>query len=162
MVIEYTFTTGKDLDTRSRIVVPQIGTYVGWSWPPDPSGILQWAGDNTGPSGTESVAIDMIKFRLLYPNFNELIIDCRAQWFSEVGTTPVGLKITVYRGGSLVKENFAWKNPTSTFSKTLDSKLKIIGLASQSQTIGQRVATVKYNLLTGKGLINANDSTVYP
>jgi hypothetical protein len=77
----------------------------------------------------------------------------------------VGLKITLYTGGTIQKtpDNFGFQNPTATSSKVLDLTLKFITLQSTNgQSIGQRIATISYNVNNGIGSINPNDVTVYP
>lgn len=173
IVIEYTFTTGSDLDTRTCLAVPFVGSsdgklYVGWGQAIGvPNGsiitpnILGWGGDNTG-TGRESAVFDVNYFKALYPSTNNIVIDCRAQWYGAVGTTPVGLKITLYQGGTIQKVGYGFENPTATSSTLLDLTLQYITLQTQnSMSIGERIATVSYNLLTGVGSVNSTDTTTY-
>ena len=92
-----------------------------------------------------------------------MVIDCRAQWYGTVGTTPVGLKITLYQGGVINKVGFGYENPTATASTILNLTLKNITLYSQTPTsVGERIATINYNILTGVGSVNSSNVTVYP
>jgi hypothetical protein len=163
ILIEYTFDTGLDLDTRTRLASPAIGSYLGWG---RASGtqptIIAWGGDNTG-IGTEAVLINVANFKIQYPQVENIVVDCRAQWYGTVGTTPVGLKVTLYQGGEISPYGFTWINETSTSQQVLDTKLKNITLLSTDpNSIGSRVATLKYNLVTGVGFLESNDTTVYP
>jgi hypothetical protein len=173
IVIEYTFDTGEDLDTRTRLAVPAVGSsngklYVGWGQanrvPTNNTAtpnILRWGGDNTG-TGRESALFDVNYFKGLYPSTQNIVIDCRAQWYGVIGTTPVGLKITLYQGGAMQKVGYGFDNPTATSSTVLDLTLQYITLYSQSSaSIGNRIATVSYNVLTGAGSINSTDTTTY-
>jgi len=163
IVIEYRFLSGRDLDTRTRIAEPKIGNYLGWGFPastiPD---ILQWSGDNTG-TGTEAILFNVKNFRELNPTVTNLVLDCRAQWYSVVGTDPIRLRVSTYLGGTMVKEGFNWVNPTATRTSVLDSDLKTVVLKSTSPTsIGERVAVFKYDLENNLGFLDPTDETVYP
>jgi hypothetical protein len=171
IVIEYTFDTGGDLDTRTRLAVPAVSNgklYVGWGQangvPTNntaPPNILRWGGDNRG-TGRESALFDVKYFKGLYPSTQNIVIDCRAQWYGVIGTTPVGLKITLYQGGVMQQVGYGFDNPTATSSTVLDLTLQYITLYSQSSaSIGNRIATVSYNVLTGAGSINSTDTTTY-
>jgi hypothetical protein len=173
IVVEYTFDTGEDLDTRTRLAVPAVGSsngklYVGWGQanrvPTNNTAtpnILRWGGDNTG-TGRESAVFDVNYFKSLYPSAHDIIIDCRAQWYGIVGTTPVGLKITLYQGGAIQAVGYGFENPTATSSTVLDLTLKNVTLFSQnSASIGDRIATISYNVLTGAGSVNSTDTTTY-
>jgi hypothetical protein len=178
MVIEYTFTTGLDLDSKTRLAVPSVAAsngklYVGWRQAtgvpnadfefPNPN-ILSWGGDNIGV-GRESAVFDFNEFKRLYPTTNNIVIDCRALWYREVSPDPVGLKITLYQGGTIQKtsDEYGFENPTATSSIVLDLTLKYITLfTTDPESVGDRIATVKYNLLTGVGSVDSTDDTIYP
>jgi hypothetical protein len=164
IIIEYAFADGRDLDTRTRIVTPAVGTYVGWGFNETVSTILLWSGDNTG-IGRESVLLNVDSFKNNYPGNAEILVDCRAQWFGEIGTAPVGLNITLYQGGEMVQDEggFKWNNPTAMLVKTLGLTFSPITLYSQDDTsIGERIATLRYNVLTGVGYLDSTDTTEYP
>jgi hypothetical protein len=98
LMVQYEFTDGQDLDTRTRIVTPDIGQdttveYIGYGANycsgsgdyatagiyPLASGnnyILKHACDNTG-QGFEAVLINLNNFTTAYPAENEITIDCR-------------------------------------------------------------------------------------
>ena len=161
IVIEYKFLTGRDLDTRTRIALPAIGDYSGWGFDDIVPDLLEWGGDNTG-IGTETVLLKVANFRSQYPSVEDIIIDCRAQWYNQSSTDPVGLKISMYIGGTMVKDEFDWINPTATSTQTLDVNLTVISVLSQEPAdIGQRIATFKYNLSTGEGYLDPTDTTIY-
>jgi hypothetical protein len=163
IVIEYTFLTGRDLDTRTRIALPAIGDYSGWGFVDLVPNLLEWGGDNTG-IGTETALLKVANFRSQYPSVENIIVDCRAQWYNQVSSDPVGLKISMYIGGTMIKDedNFNWTNPTATATQILDVNLKVISLFSQeSADIGQRISTFNYNLVTGEGYLDPTDTTVY-
>ena len=163
IVIEYTFDTGQDLDTRTRLAVPAIGSYLGWGQSPGThDDVIQWGGDNTG-IGTEAALFNVINFKAQNPTVANIVIDCRAQWYSQVGTTPAGLKVTLYTGGSMVKNGYTWTNPTATKQQIFDNKLTLVTLLSTSSaSTGQRIATLKYNVVSGEGILDTTDVTAYP
>jgi hypothetical protein len=168
IVLTYQFTNGSDLDTRTRIVTPNIGQtaagdYIGWGqqsiWP-SVNPILKWGGNNTG-TGYESVLIDLIQFKSQYPSSTKIVIDMRSQWYSTVGTQPVVVDAKLYRGGTMVgPTSFTFTNPTATATATVDSAGKVM---SNSSTVGSnsgnRVATLTYNLITNSGIFDTNDTT---
>lgn len=118
LMVQYKFTDGIDLDTRTRVVTPDIGQdttqeYIGWGaltcYNDTTSGqefnttgvfptsatflennyILKHGCDNRG-TGYEAVLINLNKFAELYPTENEITIDCRGWWFSN--PAPVGVE----------------------------------------------------------------------
>ena len=167
-MLTYEFTTGRDLDTRTRIVVPDVGQttslkYLGWSrlqqYPETGTPYETFGGDNTG-TGFESVLFNINLFKTNYPLENSLVIDTRGFWYSEVGTTPVNVAVTLWKGGLPVKNGFLWQNPTATETFQIDSVGKLITLApttDKANSSGERVATLTYNLSNGIGTLNNND-----
>ena len=129
LMVQYKFTDGQDLDTRTRVVTPDIGQdttaeYLGFGanfcgsgnfntngvWPVGTtfSGnnyILKHACDNTG-TGFEAVLVNLNNFSTAYPSENELTIDCRGWWYSLVGTNNVKLILTLWKGGTIVAPTF--------------------------------------------------------
>jgi len=116
LMIQYKFTDGIDLDTRTRVVTPNINQdttqeYIGWGaltcYNDTTSGqefnttgvfptnatflennyILKHGCDNRG-TGYEAVLINLNKFAELYPTENEITIDCRGWWYSN--SAPIG------------------------------------------------------------------------
>jgi len=169
-----------DLDTRSRIVTPNIGQLtqpemVGWGepqdeWPVgDPYPLIQWGGDNVN-AGFESILIDVKKLKSLY-NKNEMVVDMRAIWYDEVlpkPSLPVVAACTLWKGGQpqYIESQFIWENPTATNEGRIDSVQTPIlsGIPDGdriSTSTGWRVATYTYNLLTGESVFDTND-TVTP
>jgi hypothetical protein len=205
MVITYEFTDGRDLDTRTRIVSIDgttyadqngQGKYIGWdqyrrtpqsatyiesgsvcTLPVKPLAI--WGSDNL-QQGFESVMVD---FTQLGAGQNQVVIDCRAFWYGTVGTNPVNISFTLYKGGCMIKQGsggspaFNFTNPTATATLTGSSASKVItAFKNNSQiatgssdlespnvsvnlTRGQRLAVITYNRSTNEGNININDTT---
>lgn len=170
LTIEYTFNTGDDLDTKTKLVTIPGSDYLGYWYSDyilneDGGVILEFGGDNTG-QGTESVLFYSNVFKDTYPSIEQIKIDCRAVWFGTPGTDPVGLKVTLYKGGAMVKDGgfygYSWINPTAEDTFVLAVDLKMITLESQEgSSIGQRVAVLNYNINTGQGYLDPNDETEY-
>jgi len=116
LMVQYKFTDGNDLDTRTRIVTPNIGQdttseYIGWgdltcvdntevNFEFDTKGIypttstfsgnnyiLKHGCDNRG-TGYEAVLVHLNNFKTAYPSATEIVIDCRAWWF--ITPNPIG------------------------------------------------------------------------
>lgn len=204
MVITYQFTNGLDLDTRTRIVSIDgttysdqnaQGHYIGYGQytrTPQTAGYIEsgnvcnivtkplaiWGSDNMG-TGYESVLVD---FTQLASGQNEVVIDCRALWWNTVGSNPVNLSFTFYKGGCMVKQGsggspaYNYTNPTATSTLTGSSASKVItarnngGTATGSSDLespnisasisrGQRLAVITYNRTTNVGNIDINDTT---
>jgi hypothetical protein len=174
IMVTYEFTNGQDLDTRTRIVTPDVGQdvqndYLGWAcqsiWPiGDPNPYFRWGGDNTG-LGFESVLLDVNLFKAAYPSATQLVMDMRAFWFAVLGTNPVNVEATLWKGGAPTQTGcggYCWTNPTATSTFVITSVGKVItdqGLPIKSLASGERVATLTYDLVTGAGVLNNNDTT---
>ena len=184
-VLTYKFSDAKDLDTRSRIVEPDINmnNYLGyaagacfpvdgsWSTTNIPStAIIDWSGDNTG-IGYESILIDIQKLKTLQPTMVNLVVDLRAAWFKAgepMGVLPVEVKAMFYKGGTMLKSqpvtnplSYEYTNPTATNSLQVTSDSKVINARYQADggVRLQRLAVFKYNVVTKVGSFDINDTT---
>jgi hypothetical protein len=164
IMLRYIFTDGEDLDTRTRIITPATSDYLGWNrlnrWPASPADIiLDWGGDNQGfgdPTGStaEAVLINLVNYRAAYPSDDVIQIECRCFWFDIVGTDPVTVEATLWKGGTVIKNtpSFQFSNPTATDTAIIDSLSKVITLFSKSSTTdGEYIATFSYNNSTNVG-----------
>jgi len=171
ILITYAFYDGKDLDTRTRIVTPDVGqnardTYIGWGAQPS-WGFLSstgkyietWGGDNRG-TGLESVLIDLNTFKAIYSNVEELVIDCRAFWYSEKGVKNVNISATLWKGGTPVKSGYSWLNQTASETMVIASTgIQVTLKNTQPWFSGERVATFTYNLNNNIGVLSNNDTS---
>ena len=184
-VLTYKFSDANDLDTRTRIVEPNIGmnNYLGyaagacfpvdgsWSGTNIPStAVIDWSGDNTG-KGYESILIDIQKLKALKPDMVNLVVDLRAAWYKAnepMGVLPVEVKAIFYKGGTMLKSqpvtsplSFEYTNPTATNSLEVTSDSKVINTRYQkdSGVRLQRLAVFKYNVVTQVGSFDINDTT---
>ena len=156
IVVDYSFTNGRDLDTRTRFETPLITPeYVGWARLSSVGNVLFWGGDNTG-TGVESVLININNYRTQVPATypSEFQIDFRCFWFDTVGTDPVYLTAYLYTGGTMLKQGFTWVNPTATAVNVLTSAGKVITLKGGAFTDGEPLGNIVYNVDTGLGAIN--------
>jgi len=165
LMVQYEFTDGQDLDTRTRIVTPDIGQdttveYIGYGANycssanystngiyPLASGnnyILKHACDNTG-QGFEAVLINLNNFTAAYPAENNITIDCRGWWYNTVGTNPVKLNVTLWKAGTIVPPtfnnpaldtHFTFTNPTATGTLQIKSS----GSTVQGPNVGSTTA----------------------
>ena len=184
-VLTYKFSDANDLDTRSRIVEPNIGmnNYLGFAagqcFPTDPSwsktnipsaAVIDWSGDNQG-KGYESILIDIQKLKTLQPTMVNLVVDLRAAWFRSgepMGVLPVEVKAIFYKGGTMLKSqpitdplSYEYTNPTATNSLQVTSDSKVINIRFQDDggVRLQRLAVFKYNVVTKVGSFDINDTT---
>lgn len=164
ILIEYYFISpGRDLDTRTRLIDPPSGTYNGWGWGQTADITLgQWGQDNTG-TGYEAFLIKCVDIAAAYPDLTEILVDCRAMWYGTIGPDPVGLIVTLFRGGSMVPSGFTWTNPTATDTQQHTYISKVVSLYSQSgNDPGQRIGVLHYNIVNGGGYFDITDTTSYP
>jgi hypothetical protein len=205
MVVTYQFTDGRDLDTRTRIVSIEgttyadqnaAGRYIGfgqYTRTPQTASYIEsgnvcnvatkplaiWGSDNL-QQGFESTMID---FTLLPAGQNQIVIDCRALWWGQIGIQPVSIGFTLYKGGCMVKQGasgspaYNFTNPTATGTFTGTSSSKVItayrtsgGIATGSSDLespnitantsrGQRIGVITYNRSTNVGTVDINNTT---
>ena len=166
MMITYTFTDGTDLDTRTRLVQPLTTTYLGWGQSSFLGNsvtdfILRFGGDNTG-TGQEAVLLNVANYKAAYPSDANLKIDTRGQWYGSVGSNPVSLTMTLWKGGTPTLVGYSWTNSTATDTFIFQSGGKQITFASTNQPdLGERVAVVNWNVNTGAGNIDTTDTTTF-
>ena len=162
IVLTYAFNDGTDLDTRTRVTVPNIGQnnlsdYLGWccssEWPTTGTPILTWGGDNTG-TGFESVLIDLIQFKNDYPGQNIITIQTNAAWYGTVGTNPVYMQAKLYKGGTMVADpdNYTFVNEGYTAGYGAVSNGVVVTLELFDNCIdGENIKALEYNLTTYNG-----------
>jgi hypothetical protein len=120
IVFEYTLApgAGTDLDTLTTLTIPTTEGpygYCGVQTEISP-GIyggpyLFWGGDNTGSSGNESVYVDIVALRTVYPNLTNISINSRANWYTSRGNGNVYVKMFAYKGGTMITDgNFGFTN----------------------------------------------------
>ncbi len=138
----------------------QAASYVTY-WPNETNPYLIFGGDNTG-LGFESILIDIDEFKAAYPDETEMVVDLRAHWFRTTGTNDVNVEATLWKGGTPVKistsgtDRYYWNNPTATEALVVESVGKQV---TKRYNDPERVATFKYNLTTGAGVLDNNDTT---
>jgi hypothetical protein len=163
LVLTYSFTDGDDLDTRTRIVDPNIGDFIGWgkssSVTQNTKTLLQWGGDNTG-TGEESCMFFTRELVSEFPTITNFTLDCRCMWFGTVGRQPVKIKAFLAKGGTTFKTGFSFGVNGASDSQTIASFQKIISYASKNAADdGVRLATLKYDINSVTGIFDSNDTT---
>lgn len=174
MLLTYQFLDGRDLDTRTRIVTPNVGQnaqvdYLGWGvksiWPTSGTAIEEWGGDNTG-TGFESVLINVAQLKSQYPSATTMVVDLRAFWYGQQGFQPVNVAAKLWKGGSPIKQGsggnpaYSFTNPTAIATLEIQSVGDTVTLVTQQGTTsGERVATLTYNLTNNTGSFSTNDTT---
>ena len=162
IVLTYSFTDGVDLDTRTKVTVPNIGQTtladsIGWccseQWPADGTPILTWGGDNTG-TGFESVLIDLIEFKSQYPGQNTIVMNSKAFWYGSLGSNPVTIRVTLYKGGTMVADpdNYTFYNNTFTAAYGALSPGTTVTINQSDCIEGENITSLQYNLVTFNGL----------
>lgn len=161
IMIKFIFTDGQDFDTRTKIISPIDSGYLGFSrldvYPASPAPILlDWGGDNTGVgnadgSTAEAILINLINYRTAYPNNATIQIECRGFWYNAIGTQPVILEATLWKGGNPIKGTpyRQFSNPTAQSTAVLDSIGKVI--YSNVRDDGQLIGVFTYNNTSNVG-----------
>ena len=175
-VFTYQFSDGKDLDTWTRVVLPQqisdaSGTvkYMGFAkqkcipnsqqWTKEiiPPGIYaDWAGDNTG-IGVESVLVDLKKIKQDFPLENIIKVDLRCAWYGTIGILPVEVKAIFYKGGQMTKSGYKYSNFTFIQKIEFTTSSKPITTRFAGSPSLERFATFTFNKATGEGSFDLYD-----
>jgi hypothetical protein len=161
IIVTYSFTDGTDLDTRTKVSNPNVGQidYLGWcrleTYPNIDDNLtpfMTWGGDNTG-NGFESVFINLIEFKNQFPSENTITIDMNAMWYGDQGSQPVVIKVTMYKGGTVIPlpDLYTFTNVSYTNVFGVESLGTSVSLQSQTCEDQEHVASLQYNLITYQG-----------
>lgn len=112
-LLKYSWTdaNGEDLDTRTAFHATGDSAvddmWVGWNCLNNvidgPSHeVLTWGGDNTTPSGFESVLIDLKRFADDHPSLTQIKVMMRAYWFYSRLDGNLTIQFQTYLGGVMV------------------------------------------------------------
>ena len=153
--VDYTFTNGLDLDTRTKVTVPSVqGDWCGWGRASQQSNVLYWGGDNTG-TGVESVLLNIANFRAGYPASTSIRVEFNCFWYSLYGSNGVTLTMTLWTGGTPVRSGYSWVNNSATATQVLASTSKDITLITRSSASnGQPLGYIIYDVNTGVGSLD--------
>jgi hypothetical protein len=162
-LIEYAWSGGKDLDTRTSVITPLVlrsqdaGKYVGYSKEDqllNPAGqpVVQWAKDETG-QGPEVEHVLITSSHL--PNTGTVQLRLAAQWF----TTAFGFiqaRVYGYNGGTFTEnlDDKEWINTTATKVQLL--AIKQVSIPTQTQGglfDGYDVATLTIDVESGEATL---------
>ena len=162
LVFNHNWTDGKDLDLIASFLYPNIDGACGSRQGNEITNTegtvvyMKWGGDNTEDTvGYESIYIDVPAIKQI-PGFagDEIELDLRAIWYSEVGQNPVIVTADGYQGGNMLLEaetpnvpGYGFLNPTSTrsyigYKETNGKQLQ----SSNREDSGQRLTRAKINL----------------
>lgn len=148
MLIQYIKSGTTDLDTVTGLFNQLTGTeYIGAGFKlNNTAGYASYGGDaGIGSTSPESVLINLTRLKGTR-FFGSVWVDCRARWYGTPSTSPVGLKITIWKGGTPTKSGLTWVNPTATSTSTTSYAGKVITLkTSDPKSIGVRVAYITIN-----------------
>lgn len=163
-IVRYKWTEigGRDLDTRTYFLQPnRSNKIVGWSRLSNDENFLLWNQDNTG-SGVESVLIDIQKMIAAYPDQENFQLILRAWWYRSCNNGNLTIEFTSYKGGSMVRDGFDWKNVGGQAVQvlTVDTNTRI--QMSSGLQEGEHLATVNYNPQTGIGSMTKDGSDTNP
>ena len=154
----YTFTDGRDLDTRTSVISPTgYASTVGFALSSSIAGAgITWGGDNTG-TGVESVLFTKQDFIDNNAGINTISLDLRAGWYSgsngDVGFNPVVVTVTSFIGGEMQYQSSSktWTNPTATetFSGFTSTSKVITERVTNHTTLGERIAIMDLDFVAG-------------
>jgi hypothetical protein len=178
MVVEYFFSDGYDMDTMTYISNPSVmltdvndpnavqmtnGSYYDYvgtcgasdSGPMYPNdGIntpyLTYGGDNQGV-GTEAALFDLTQFKIQNPSATNIEITYTATWYGTIGSNPVTLRATLWKGGTPIQDGFTWVNPTATDMRMVQSDGAIITSFLQTCEAFEEVGRFEFNTLSYYG-----------
>ena len=137
--------------------------YVGWGQQSNIDNIIEWSGDNTSSTGSESALINVAEFKKQYPSATNLTVDCRAQWFGTAGKNPIVLLVSAYKDGTMILDNFKWTNPTATSNIEVGKgRVSVSTVSQNAASLGTRVGVLQYDLTTFVGYVDFDDTTIYP
>ena len=180
MLCEYYFTNGTDMDTVSYMTVPSVmestssdpdaigpvsgsGKYYNYvgtcgfsdsgpQFPLSPATpFLIYGGDNLSSTGTESILFNLIEFKSQNPSTINIEFAFTADWFINVGTNPIYMRATLWKGGTPVKVDFTWENTTATGTYLVESNGTVTTLNVQNCEPYELVSNLQYNITTKTG-----------
>lgn len=129
--ITYSWSTGADLDTVTRITSPYVSGYVGWAHGGSSTNIT-WGGDNTSSVGSETITVNLYSIWNANKSATSVTVALAANWYGQQGNS-VTISVQVTRAGS----------PTITRTHT-----KSVTLVQQGG-FGQSIGAVTIELFSG-------------
>ena len=145
LIVTYYFDSisGKDLDTRTRLINPVSSDTLGFGFKKvESSDLLRWAEDNT-KDGAESCLIDLRKFS----NEDIVQIDCSAFWWEERFSGNITMVIQAYKDGVIELVNYEFKN-SGGYKKgdfIYPDNIKRTNKTGNKKDPGQYIGTITYN-----------------
>lgn len=151
LVFRYTFLDGRDLDTRTTLLQPFVGSPLGWCQNNPNNSIMSWAGDNTG-TGNEAILIDVKNQKILYPSNTDIRFNSKAWWFGPIGSGIVRMSAEGYKGGTMSINNFNFINTGGVLKGTYNFSNVFIPFAGQGSCNPNptNIGNFNYNILRGE------------
>jgi hypothetical protein len=99
------------------------------------------------------VLIDLIEFKSQYPGENVIVMNSKAFWYGELGSNPVTIRVTLYKGGTMVADpdNYTFYNNTFTAAYGALSPGNIVTTNISECIEGDNITSLQYNLITFNG-----------
>lgn len=147
LVFRYKFDDGRDLDTRTSLVLPEAGSIVGWCKGSSYVGSnslewYRWGGDNTG-TGYEAVVIYLNNITSSYPKSTIEGIS-NAFWYGTRVSGNVRLELAAYKGGIMRNISNDWVNEGGTQTGAITKYANVVTNIG-SCVDGELVARWSYN-----------------
>ena len=147
LIVTYYFDSisGKDLDTRTRLINPVSSDTLGYFGlflknEFNSSGYLSWAGDNRG-FGAESCLIDLRKFS----NDDIIQVECSAFWWTERFNGNITLDIRAFKGGTVHQIGREFVNSGGNQKGYFRYPDNITEQSKYERFPGQYIGTITYN-----------------
>lgn len=150
LLVTYTFTDGRDLDTNTSFIQPIRSRGMGWCRDSRVSNFAQWGGDNTG-TGREAVLINVGILRQSYQSNPLLGLELRAWWYGSRGARPVYCSCEFWKGGTPTQSGYTWVNNTASDRLTAQSISVTVGTLGSRCLTGDLVSYLYYDLNSYKG-----------
>ena len=158
LVIYYSWNerNGIDLDTRTSLTNPPRNIEVGWDRSNTDLTYLEWAGDNTTQSGSESVLINLKDIKTDFPNSNKISIMLKAFWYNTLLDGNFVLSYKSFKGGTMSPNGYSYENTGGVIVDSFSS-----GCYTDSQDHdGDLIGFLNFDLLNNKGSLSfVRDST---
>ena len=148
---EFPLGAGVDLDTLTTLINPTTQGPLGYCGSGGGGGpYLYWGGDNTESDGSESVYVDLIALKLLYPSLTSFDLTAEANWFTSVGTGIINIKMFAYSGGTMSNDgNYGFINTGGVLLANRIFPQDPLTLFNDQCTSTQCIGTFSYNITSG-------------
>jgi hypothetical protein len=95
--------------------------------------------------------VDLIEFKNQYPGQNTIVINAHAVWYVSQGFNPVNIEATLYKGGTMILEDYKFYNNTYTAAYGALSPSATVTIETTACVEGDNITSLQYNLITYQG-----------